>query len=48
MSPFSIQTLTGVAAEVTQSSTQTEKAQQAAGKVLRAQAPGDYLSISNH
>jgi len=43
MRVFSIQSLTGVAAEVTQSSTQTEKAQPAAGKVLRAQTSGEYL-----
>lgn len=48
MRVFSIQSLAAVAAEVTQNSTQTEKAQQVAGKMLRAQAPGEYLSISNH
>lgn len=48
MRVFSIQSLIGVAPEVTQSSPQIEKSQQAAGKMLRAQAPGEYLSISNH
>lgn len=48
MRVFSIQSLIGVAPEVTQSSPQIEKSQQAAGKMLRAQAPGEYLYISNH
>lgn len=46
MRVFSLQSL--AVADVTQSSTQTEKTQQAAGKVLPAQAPREYLSISNH